>query len=303
VPPSRPFPLDDHQRALRRDAPADGAYATAAATGSRTWPVLAQIGDVESGKRRVAPTTPSKAAPAAPRSYRIDSPHVTVAAQPTSGSTPQATSVAPATNAKPASQRPKRFLHRLPALLRFAIRTWLFLHPYRSLIRAGLMFLAMAITGAGTMVMVAGSLQPETSPPDATSTVSDKPVSSEAASHTGTLQPAVAPVVPPEVPTTSAAPTTLGPLSDERRELVAVRGETDPQSAESADNALPVVVYPVLTYSTSTPSTPIAVYPTTPYDATPLPTEDNPMPRVQTSEPPQSVARFEGGIERAPLPR
>ena len=291
--PSRPFPLDDAERELRRDAPATAAYTTAAATGSRTWPVLARIGNVASHEGQE--TREEKKPPvAARRSYRVDSPHVTVTNPPEVGSK----SVADGQEAKLSAPRSKRYLRRLPGIIRFAIRTWLVLHPYRSVIRAGAMFLLMAITGASTMVMMGGSLQSENSPPDATSIATDHPVPEGAATKSGTLQPVVEPVSPPEASATSAAPTALGPTSAERRELAAIEHapEIDSPETEVVAETMPVIAYPMSPY----PRTP---YPTTAFPAFDGNTQGDTVPRVQTTDPPSSVARLEGGVERVIPPR
>ena len=294
--PSRPFPLDNAERALRRDGPATDAYATAAATGSRGWPVLARIGNLGSDEERG--TRDEKQTPvAARRSYRVDSPHVTVANPPEAGSTPPTTIGQNDRDSKTPAPRSKRYLHRLPGIIRFAIRTWLVLHPYRSLIRAAAMFVLMAITGASTMVMMGGSLQSDNSPPNTTSAATDPPVPEKAATSSGTLQPAVEPVSPPEASATSAAPTALGPTSAERRELVAIEQDTGFPEPEPIAATMPVISYP-------TAILPSPVYPTTPYPVASLSTLDgNSMPRVQTTDPPSSVARFEGGVERVLPPR
>jgi hypothetical protein len=288
--------LDNAERALRRDGPATDAYATAAATGSRTWPVLARIGNVGSDEERG--TRDEKQTPvAARRSYRVDSPHVTVANPPEASSNQPISNGRKGQDGRSPAARSKRYLHRLPGIIRFAIRTWLVLLPYRSLIRAAAMFVLMAITGASTMVLMGGNLQPESTPPNTTSAASEQPVPAATTNGSGVLQPDVEPVSQPEASATSAAPTALGPTSAERRELVAIEKETGSPEPESIAETLPVISYPTALYPTT-------LYPTTPYPVASLPTLDcDTMPRVQTTEPPSSVARFEGGVERVLPPR
>jgi hypothetical protein len=294
----RPFPLDDATRFARRDAPVDTS--AAAATPKRTWPVLARVGEMRSEERGTSGEK-TEAAVGTRRSYRVDSPHLTeVTGLEAKTLEPAKNPAAKARTASPTARPSRRYFHRLPGAIRVAIRTWLMLHPYRSLIRTAAMFIAMGITGASTVIMMSDSL-PE-SPPDATSTAADQSIPEEATAGHGELGPMTEPVTPPEVSSAPIGPTAFGPREATRPEKVVLESRNEPAQVEKPESQADLVAVPVVVY-------PAPVYPTTSYPALVIETMETPtLPHVQTAgsspavptsaaEPPASVARFEGILQ------
>jgi hypothetical protein len=305
----RTFPLDDAARELRRDAADADARAATTSASRRTWPVLARIGDVHRGDDP-ATTTPDVIAPreatpapeASQRIFRVDSPHVTVVTDTNNkqgAALPQPKADEPKNpNASPTKQR--RYLHRLPGIIRFAIRTWLVLHPYRSLIRAAAMFVLMGITGASTVIMMGDDLRPGATPPNNASAAAEHALPQDATTPTTELTPEEGTASPPEAIAAPAPPTALGPNSFGRRELVAVeknrekkrRKKAAAAAVDEADTDMPVVAYP-------TTSFPVVTYPTPLPIGTPstvAPTAENVAPTTGPAE----VARLQGTIESMP---
>jgi hypothetical protein len=310
----RTFPLDDAARELRRDA-ADADARTAATSASRrTWPVLARIGDVHrSGDP--ATTTPDVIAPreakpapeASQRIFRVDSPHVTVVSDTNNnqGAALPQPKVDEAQNPKALPTKQRRYLHRLPGIIRFAIRTWLMLHPYRSLIRAAAMFVLMGITGASTVIMMGDDLRPDATPPNNASAAAEHAMPQDTTAPASGLTPEEGAASPPEAIAAPAPPTALGPNSFGRRELVAVeknrekkrRKKSAATAVDEADTDMPVVAYP-------TTSFPVVTYPTTlPIGAPPTSVPPAIAPTMEVVAPPTgpaAVAQLQGTIESMP---
>lgn len=260
-------------------------------------PVLARIPDITLGSRRVDDSTSFNKPATNKIKYRLDAAHSSVSEEP-------ATHAGRPRQSAKRRHSPNGASKELSTVIRFGVKAWDLAQAYPSALRTVGMFLVTAAAGTSMILMTghrsvsndeAAVIQPTTTAAVSDAAPAPKPTMHDAEVEQGSTG------------ATTLVPTAIGPGGLNSQPPANLDAKPTIESSQSAGAKLLLseplprlqVEHELAARGPSRHSPSPEGYPTTPFAVPSLPGIDvGQLPRAQTSEQPQAVARFRGDIEQ-----